>query len=149
MVEPIVWIEGPGADDLLGTARQLMACVAGLEAAQGRGEPLELSVLLTGDAEIRELNARWRGIDQPTDVLSFPMDGGPVLGDVAISVEMAAARVAPGEWALEDELLFLLIHGVLHLLGLDHQEEDQTARMEAEEQALWTAMGRVGTLRDL
>lgn len=147
MAEPIVWIDGDGAQGLREPALALMALVAGREEADGRGEPLELSIVLTDDDGIRPLNARWRDIDEPTDVLSFPMDEGPVLGDVVISLETAARRVKPGEWAQQDELLFLLIHGVLHLLGHDHDEDEERARMETAEQALWTALGRVGTLR--
>ena len=115
--------------------------------AEDLGGPLELSMLLTDDGGIQPLNAQWRGKDQPTDVLSFPLDEGPVLGDVVISLETAARRVQ-GDWTLDDELLFLLVHGVLHLLGHDHEEEDERAVMEAAEQALWTALGRVGTLRE-
>lgn len=112
------------------------------------GAPLELSLLLTSDAVIQPLNAQWRGKDAATDVLSFPLDEGPVLGDVVISVDTAARRVDGETWRLEDELAFLLLHGVLHLLGHDHHEPDERAAMEAEEQRLWTALGRTGTLRD-
>ena len=93
------------------------------------------------------MNARWRGVDRPTDVLSFPMDEGPLLGDVVISIETAQSRLRPGDWAVEDELLFLLIHGVLHLVGHDHIEEEERLLMEEAEQQIWTALGRVGTLR--
>lgn len=147
MTDPVVLIDGDGADDLLQPAQALMALLGERPEAAGRGEPLELSVVLTDDAGIQPLNQRWRGIDEPTDVLSFPMEEGPVLGDVVISRQTAATRSKPGEWALNDELLFLLIHGVLHLLGHDHVEPDDRARMEAAEQALWTGLGRLGTLR--
>ena len=73
-------------------------------------QPLQLSILLVDDATILPMNARWRGVDRPTDVLSFPMDEGPLLGDVVISIETAQSRLRPGDWAVEDELLFLLIH---------------------------------------
>lgn len=112
------------------------------------GAALELSLLICDDAVIRPLNAQWRGKDAATDVLSFPLDEGPVLGDVAISIETAATRTDGDAWRLEDELLFLLLHGVLHLLGHDHHEASERAAMEAEEQRLWTALGRTGTLRD-
>ncbi len=147
MSEPVLLIDGDGAEELTQPARELLTLVAGLSEAAGRGEPLELSVVLTDDAGIQPLNQRWRGIDEPTDVLSFPMEEGPVLGDVVISTETAARRVQAGPWSLNDELLFLLIHGVLHLLGHDHHEPEARARMEAAEQALWTGLGRAGTLR--
>ncbi len=111
------------------------------------GGPAELSVVLCDDAFIHPLNAQWRGVDRPTDVLSFPLDEGPVLGDVIISVQTAAQRLNPN-WALEDECLFLLVHGVLHLIGHDHHEPAERAVMEAAEQALWTGLGRSGTLRE-
>ncbi len=116
--------------------------------AQDRGAPLELSILLTDDAGIQPLNAQWRDIDRPTDVLSFPLDEGPTLGDVVISLETAARREDPPHWRLEDELAFLLLHGVLHLLGHDHLETDERVVMESAEQRLWTALGRPGTLRE-
>jgi len=108
--------------------------------------PLELSILLTDDAGIRELNRTWREIDAATDVLSFPLGEGAVLGDVVISVETAHRRVG-ADWDLDDELVFLLIHGLLHLLGHDHEVDEERAIMEAGEQRLWTALGRTGTLR--
>jgi len=145
---PVVWIEGEGAESLQSEAEQLMALVAGREEARDRGAPLELSVLLTDDAGIQPLNAQWRSIDRATDVLSFPMGEGPVLGDVVISVETARGRADGERWHLQDELVFLLIHGVLHLLGHDHEEQEERLTMEAAEQALWTGLGRPGTLRD-
>jgi len=128
-------------------AEQLLGAMAGRAELSARGGPLELSILLVDDAAIRPMNLRWRSVDAATDVLSFPMHEGPLLGDVVISVETAQRRLRPGDWALEDEVLFLLIHGLLHLLGHDHEEEGERALMEQAEQELWTAMGRVGTLR--
>ncbi|MBJ94335.1 MAG: rRNA maturation RNase YbeY [Rickettsiales bacterium] len=107
----------------------------------------QLSVVLTDDAHIQPLNHRWRGVNRATDVLSFPMGEGGLLGDIVISVETARRRLRPEDWELQDELLFLLIHGLLHLLGYDHMEAAERREMEAAEQRLWTALGRVGTLR--
>jgi probable rRNA maturation factor len=128
-------------------ASQLMAEVATLPQCLAFKSPLELSLVLTDDPTIQELNAQWRKIDKATDVLSFPLEEGPVLGDVVISVETARKRVEPPHWLLEDEILFLLIHGVLHLLGYDHMDASDRKEMEQTEQALWTALGRGGTLR--
>ena len=125
----------------------LLAVMSGRPELEGRTGLLELSIVLADDAAIRPMNQRWRQVDSATDVLSFPMDEGPLLGDVVISVETAARRLRPGDWSLEDELLFLLIHGVLHLLGHDHEYEEERTAMERAEQQLWTALGRVGTLR--
>ena len=91
----------------------------------------EISILFVGDQEIRDLNNRFRGVDRSTDVLSFPQlsddDPGPVLvlGDVAISVETAHQQADDHGLSLEEELTLLLIHGILHLLGYDHEISDQ------------------------
>ena len=131
--------------------------------ALGLTEP-ELSVVLTDDDEIQKLNADWRGIDAPTDVLSFPLwepgeipEGtGVPLGDIVISVPYAQRicesaghreRVAQSldvdpeslSWSLPEEVDFLLIHGLLHLLGHDHAEADEEIRMRREEARLWRA----------
>ena len=128
-----------------GWGHELLAALRREEALSSR--PVELSIVLCDDAFIRPLNATWRGLDAATDVLSFPLDDEHNLGDVIVSVETARRRVRPGEWGIEDEVLFLLIHGLLHLLGHDHEELGPRTLMEAAEQALWTAMGRMGTLR--
>ncbi len=156
MMEPEVDVTWQGAEDepasLLASTHK--AALALLRALLDRAEvpgaeegPVQLSVLLTDDAGIQPLNAQWRSVDRPTDVLSFPMEEGPLLGDVVISVETAQARLAGQDWSLEEELLFLLVHGVLHLLGYDHIEEQDRLVMEKAEQELWTALGGAGTLR--
>jgi probable rRNA maturation factor len=149
----IAW-QGEGGEPrpLLASTREaallLLHVIAGRPEIESLGsQALQLSILLVDDASIRPMNQRWRGIDRPTDVLSFPMDEGPLLGDVVISIETAQNRLRPGDWTIEDELLFLLIHGVLHLIGHDHIEEDERLLMEEAEQQVWTALGRVGTLR--
>jgi probable rRNA maturation factor len=95
----------------------------------------ELSVVLTEDAGIRALNRTWRGIDRPTDVLSFPQregEGpagtpGAPLGDVVISLETAAVQAEKLGHSLEAEVRRLLVHGVLHLLGHDHVQGGRAA----------------------
>ena len=101
--------------------------------ALGQGHT-ELSVLFTNDAKIRELNYNYRDKDRPTDVLSFPQDedavdedGRRILGDVAISVETAVQQAQDHELTLEQELMLLTIHGVLHLLGHDHERSAKEA----------------------
>jgi len=148
VTEPVLDIANEDrAPGLRPLALSLLTAVARLPECAPFTSPIELSVLLTDDPGIQELNARWRGVDQPTDVLAFPLEEGACLGDVVISMDTAAERVDHPDWYLEDELLFLLLHGVLHLLGYDHIETDERAQMEAQEQALWTALGRGGTLR--
>jgi len=128
--------------------------------ALGLDDP-ELSVVLTDDDEIQTLNRDWRGEDCPTDVLSFPLweadefhDGVEALGDVVISLEYAERLVSTKEhrsrvaqemgvlatsldWSLSHEVDFLLIHGLLHLVGHDHAHPDEEAEMKAEERRLW------------
>ena len=93
----------------------------------------ELSVALVGDEEIRRLNGRYRSRDEPTDVLSFPLDqslptGHRLIGDVIISVEKAARQARQRRRSLDDELEVLLIHGILHNLGYDHERSPEDER---------------------
>ena len=97
-----------------------------------------LSVLFTDDAGIRDYNKRFLGKDEPTDVLSFPAgagvpgERGHYLGDLVVSVETAAAQGEEHGHGLEEEVELLLLHGVLHLLGHDHESDDGLMReMEA------------------
>jgi rRNA maturation RNase YbeY len=115
-------------------------------AALGR-RGAELSVALVGYAEIAALNRRYRGKPQPTDVLSFSLlEGdhaerrGALLGDVVIGVGVAARQARRARRALDDELARLLIHGVLHLVGHDHERDAEAAAMRAEERRLWRAL---------
>jgi probable rRNA maturation factor len=109
----------------------------------------ELSVVITTDAEIRKLNRTWRQKDKPTDVLSFGQapDSG-VLGDVVISLDTARRQAAEGKRALTDELARLLAHGVLHLLGHDHEEPADARRMARAEVKLLGSIGMVAEALD-
>ena len=96
----------------------------------------ELSCLFGDDASIRELNARWRGIDKPTNVLSFPATGPGselLLGDVVLAFETVAREAAFENKAIRDHVVHLIVHGVLHLVGLDHEDDDEADAMEALE----------------
>lgn len=86
---------------------------------------------ITNDAELRSLNARFRGTDYPTDVLSFPQEGADSLGDIAISVERARQQAREWQHSAEDEIRILMLHGILHLLGMDH--ETDSGRMKRSE----------------
>ncbi|HEU4345711.1 MAG TPA: rRNA maturation RNase YbeY [Candidatus Binatia bacterium] len=115
-------------------------------------ENAELSLALVGNAEIRELNARFRHKDSPTDVLSFPVEESPaglsLLGDVIISVEKAEEQAKERQRTLNEELAMLLIHGALHLLGYDHERSARQARvMRAMEKKLYRALCDEGILR--
>lgn len=81
----------------------------------------EISVTITDDDSIRQINKEYRGIDSATDVLSFPMDDEIILGDIIISVEKAISQAKEYGHSLEREIAFLCIHGMLHLLGYDHE----------------------------
>jgi len=97
----------------------------------------ELSVLVTGNERIRELNAMYRSIDRPTDVLSFPMDDPSMLGDVVISIEKAAIQAEQFGVTLGEETGRLVAHGLLHLLGYDHVRGGrQAAKMKMAEEEL-------------
>ena len=93
----------------------------------------EVSLVLAGDRSLRALNARYRGQDKPTDVLSFPGDGGEAgLGDIVISVETAERNARARGRTLPRELDVLALHGFLHVLGYDHETDDGTMdRLEA------------------
>lgn len=130
-----------------GLADSLRACGSRLLSLVGR-ELAELSVVLVDDAHMRSLNREYRGVDRTTDVLSFgQLDGdplasadeqdGPHLGDVVIAVAVAERQAKDGDWKLIEELNRLLLHGLLHLLGYDHEHGGEEAeRMYAEESRL-------------
>jgi probable rRNA maturation factor len=102
----------------------------------------ELSVVFSDDAHIRTLNAGWRGKDKPTNVLSFPAfplsRGGPLppmLGDIVLAAETVAREAALEDKPVENHISHLVIHGLLHLLGYDHETDAEADEMEAIERA--------------
>jgi probable rRNA maturation factor len=107
--------------------------------------PVELSVRLTDNEQVRALNARWRDKNKPTNVLSFPMLGeddlrdaniaGPelLLGDIILARGVCEAEAAEKGVSIEQHAAHLIVHGTLHLLGYDHQQEDDASDMEARE----------------
>ena len=102
----------------------------------------ELSLVLVGDRRMRRLNRLYRGKDRPTDVLAFPMRDAvptvsPLLGDVVISLPTAGRQAGVQGHSLDREVTVLLIHGVLHLLGYDHERGERAARrMHSRERAI-------------
>ena len=136
-----------GADDIAYVRRavHVVGCRHGVEAA-------EVSVTLTDDAHIHELNRTYRGIDRATDVLSFALTeseepeilgapSGEVLGDIIISVERAREQAMAYGHSYLRELSFLTVHGMLHLLGYDHMEEAERLEMEAEQREIMEELG--------
>jgi probable rRNA maturation factor len=103
--------------------------------ASGESPEAELTIVLTDDTRLRELNRDYLGMDAPTDVLSFPASetdpetGARYLGDILVSVARAQAQAEAAGHPLESELQLLVVHGVLHLLGYDHAQAEEKARM--------------------
>jgi len=107
--------------------------------------PVEISITLTGNDEVQALNAKWRGKDKPTNVLSFPMaddrdlsranlvQGELLLGDIVLARGVCESEAAEKGVAVEDHATHLVVHGTLHLLGYDHHDERDAADMEARE----------------
>jgi probable rRNA maturation factor len=106
-------------------------------ALEHESQPLdsEMSIVLTNEARLHELNLNYLGIDAPTDVLSFPASetdpetGARYIGDILISIPRAQAQANAAGHPLESEVQLLVVHGVLHLLGHDHAEAEEKARM--------------------
>lgn len=121
--------EFPFPEDLLKRAAQ-----AALDHESQTSES-DLSIVLTDDARLHQLNQEYLGIDAPTDVLSFPASetdpetGAPYLGDILISMPRAQAQANAAGHPLESEVQLLVVHGVLHLLGHDHAQPEEKARM--------------------
>jgi probable rRNA maturation factor len=113
----------------------------------------ELSIALVGNAKIRTLNAKFRKKDYPTDVLSFPAGdelptGVRLLGDVVISVEKAREQAKQRGRTLNEEMVTLLIHGVVHLLGYDHERSAKDARIMGRlERKIYQALCEQGILK--
>ncbi len=140
MIESLVEDEG-WFDDLPG----LEALVGDCLAAAANAEPVfdrEIALLFCDDAAIKELNSRFRGKDRPTNVLSFPsgQDKG-FLGDIAIARETCVAEAADKNIPLRAHAAHLIIHGMLHLIGYDHESEDEARIMERRETEILRAMG--------
>ena len=153
-----------------------MVVSAGMEVALSEDELAQVSLLVTGDATLRELNLEYRGLDEVTDVLSFSADhaghwagdeaerndryakkGGsedmpfvfppgelPVLGEIAISYPQARRQAQERNEPEERELALLIVHGVLHLVGHDHVDPEETEQMQAKERTALAAVFPVG-----
>ena len=123
---------------------------AGLAASvldhEGVPDQAELSMAFVGEPAMADVNRRYAGSDEPTDVLAFPMDDGPsrvskdgppvLVGDVVICPAVAARNAAGHSGTYEHELALLVVHGILHLLGMDHTEAGEAAVMQRREREL-------------
>ena len=131
------------------------ALLARLGAAAGLDGRHELSLLLTDNATMRRINLRWRRIDRPTDVLSFPLHpirpGAPApagpLGDIVVSLPYVRQAARLEGLDPHRHLALLLAHGLLHLLGYDHGNEREARRMEKEEQRIMEHAAKAGPKR--
>ncbi|NPA92164.1 MAG: rRNA maturation RNase YbeY [Chloroflexi bacterium] len=126
---------------------QLEAAVEEALRHQRAPQEASLSLRIASDEPVRVLNARYRGVDKATDVLSFPdgspdpETGAPYLGDIIIAYPQAEAQAQKGGHPVMWELCLLTVHGVLHLLGHDHATEEEKARMWAAQKEILTRLG--------
>ena len=140
------WQAEPDAESVI--QRAIAAAAQMTDAGDGEAE---LAVMLTDDAGIRTLNLNWRGIDKPTNVLSFPAlpptgGGGPddaprMLGDIAIAYETARREADDEQKPFDHHLSHLAVHGFLHLMGYDHEKDDEAETMETLEQEILAQLG--------
>jgi probable rRNA maturation factor len=145
LIESEAWRTLPEAEDIV---RRAIACAATSEVAIHQREA-ELSVLLCDDQTITGLNARWRGQEKPTNVLSFPAPplrgATPAervpLGDIAIAYETLAREAGEQSKSVSDHLSHLVVHGFLHLLGYDHRVEGEAEQMEQLEGSILARIG--------
>ena len=123
-------------------ARVETAVAAALDAAgETQVDGAELSVVLADDAFVRNLNARWRGKDCATNVLSFPAAAPPMLGDIVVAYETASREAAAAGHPLTDYLAHLVVHGTFHLLGHDHEDDAEADAMERLESIALSRLG--------
>ena len=117
----------------------IRSAIAATLSEQGFPYDADVSVTLCDNEHIHDLNNRFRGVDRPTDVLSFPifdeedMGGKVVLGDIVLSLEKAKSQAEEYGHSLKRELCFLCCHSALHLLGYDHETEDERTQMETKQ----------------
>jgi len=130
--------------------QHLRQITARILADEGIAPGARVTLTVVGEEAIRRLNRRYRGVNAPTDVLSFPLlsdgfptppDEPPHVGDVVLCAPIAARQAAEYGHALEREIAYLFTHGVLHLLGYDHQRSEEQRVMRAREEDVLAAVG--------
>lgn len=143
--------------------RLIEECISQTLKMEGADIPVEVSVLLVDDHQIHQLNRQYRGVDAPTDVLSFPMlefenggedrnlkavlnaakhgDQAVVLGDIVLSLERAQQQAMEYGHSFFREVGYLVVHGMLHLLGYDHEQEEQRFEMRRKEESVMEMLG--------
>lgn len=131
------------------TVRAVLAKAAEI---YGLNDGTEVSVVFADDSYIHELNRQYRGKDMPTDVLSFALNEGQepeivngpaetLLGDIIISLETASRQANEYGHSLEREMAYLTVHGMMHLLGYDHETEEERGEMRTEEEHVLSQLG--------
>jgi probable rRNA maturation factor len=142
-VEEAGWAELTGLEEL--AAR---VCTAVFAAQGKRIDDYDVSLVFSGDEAVRTLNAAWRGKDRATNVLSFPAEAMPIpegepqpLGDIIMAHGVVAREAAEQGKPLRDHAAHLMIHGLLHLLGHDHEDDGEAAGMEAIEIEILKGLG--------
>jgi probable rRNA maturation factor len=140
------WQSEPGAEAVIHRAIDAAAEIADADVGDA-----ELAVMLTDDSGIRTLNSNWRGIDKPTNVLSFPAlqptgagtgdDAPRMLGDIAIAFETTRKEADDEQKPFDHHLSHLAVHGFLHLIGYDHEKDDDAEAMESLEQEILAQLG--------
>ena len=140
------WQTEPDAEAVIQRAVAVAAEIADADTGEA-----EIAVMLTDDAGIRTLNSNWRGIDKPTNVLSFPAlqppgghepdDAPRMLGDIAIAYETTRKEADDEQKPFEHHLSHLAVHGFLHLIGYDHEKDDDAEAMETLEQEILAQLG--------
>jgi probable rRNA maturation factor len=140
-----VLIEHPGWREAVPDIEAVAIAAARCAVAGTPCENDEINLLLAGDAELRQLNHRFRGRDKATNVLSFPAAGlvgrGRSLGDIALAFETVALEAQQQSKPFAYHAQHLIVHGVLHLMGFDHETEPDAATMEAREIELLAKLG--------
>jgi probable rRNA maturation factor len=146
-VEIDIIVSAEAWESVDGLERLTRDCVEASLAESGAklADGCEISVTFCDDAEIRALNAAWRGKDKPTNVLSFPTPGPlaarPLLGDVVIAHETVAREAAEQEKTLCEHTAHMVIHGFLHLIGYDHETGAEADEMESLERRIALRLG--------
>lgn len=145
MADIDILIEAPGWETVQGIMAVVERAASTALADEGM-EDANLSILLSDNQSVRRLNAQFRDMDRPTNVLSFPAPLMPgvaerMLGDVILAFETCCSEAEAEQKSLADHVSHLVIHGVLHLLGHDHETDAEAEAMEAREIALLARIG--------
>jgi probable rRNA maturation factor len=143
LVTAACWQAEPGAETLVQRAIEAAA-----KHASTAAQPAEVAIVLTDDSGIRTLNRDWRGIDKPTNVLSFPAAAAPggnteprMLGDIAIAYETTKREASDEHKPFGHHLSHLAVHGFLHLVGYDHENDADAETMEDLERTILKSLG--------